>query len=150
MAGFRANANRCGVSPSLAGGQTHPRGSLVTGAVQVVLSVRQGTGHTLFLILTTTTCPAGPTFSIPRRGAGRYVRGKNGSRRVFRELNSTEVCAADSVDSTQYSETARSNSPAVIELMAPNETNDGAVGQVTNRWQAPHTTREVAISRRRW
>jgi hypothetical protein len=71
--------------------------------------------------------------SVPRRGAGRYGSLKDGSRRVFRELNSTGVDAMDSVNSTQYSESARSNSQAMIELMAPNETNDGAVDRVTNR-----------------
>ena len=33
MAGFRANANRCGVNGSLARGSTRPRGLLVSGAM---------------------------------------------------------------------------------------------------------------------
>ena len=72
MGGLRANANRCGVFASLAGGQTHPRGPLVRLAIDEVGryvacqgASRMGSGE-----IPTTTCPAGPSF--PRRGAAEY------------------------------------------------------------------------------
>jgi hypothetical protein len=76
MAGFRANTNRCGAYPSLAGGQAHPRGSLVSAASVDSARCVAKTPVAMVSEKATTTCPAGPSFS-PSSWGGRIRRGPN-------------------------------------------------------------------------
>src|SRR5688500_2740615 len=90
MAGFRANTNRCGASPSLAGGKAHPRGSLVSGATgasgyQVESPTRRSQ---LFEMRPRRLAPRAPHFQFPRRGAAEYDTLETRSRLISLTFNS--------------------------------------------------------------
>jgi hypothetical protein len=88
MAGFRANTNRCGALPSLAGGQAHPRGSLVSGASDQAgkLVCRQVCSVAVFKMRPRRLAPRAP-HSFPRRGAAEYASRQTGSRLISRPIH---------------------------------------------------------------
>ena len=79
-------------------GQTHPRGSLVFGArVQVVLSVRQSTGHKVFQILFHGDLPRGPLSINPSSWCGKIREGvQSGQGEFFATMRIMPACARNS------------------------------------------------------